>query len=502
MKYDDERFIDLDGGRRGGGGGGRRSWGGTSGERARAARGLPPAIFKITSYSNSGAGVWSRFEYISREDEIEMEGARGEMFGLEELEQKLEAWECDGRESEGARRLAMSAFVSFPRGVDEEKATEAAREFFREAFADNHDYVFAGHRDTENFHVHVVVQTAGMDGHQLRIGRADIEDLRCRFAECAQEQGIELDAAPRWARGEEKALAVAPEIEGMLRRWNQPEHELAGEIFPSGARRTQLEALVEVRRDRDPEAAVSPLEYARAAELLAGRAREQEDRAEREQEINSAVQLARFGLHQSQEPDCPAAEMAAVRRVVEEVDKAVGGQIRAVEDDDERRALWGTRRPLGEELAAIRPEPDRPWARDEDRDRAGPWNECQALEYAKAAGRAAVEIGALTTDRDRVAAIQGVVEMARFGWTLAGKEQGEEEDRDRARAIIDHTERTLRATIHEIEDPQAQKEAIQARQRLYREGLQEYREERQEERAREREERREQGRDEGWERER
>lgn len=498
MTYDDERFIDLDSGRRGGGGGGRRGWGGTSGERAHAARGLPAAVFKISSYSNSGAGVWSRFEYISREDEIEMEGPRGERFGLEELEQKLEAWECDGREEDGAQRLAMSAFVSFPRGVDEEKATEAAREFFQEAFADNHDYVWAAHRDTDHFHVHVVVQTAGLDGDQLRIGRADIEDLRCRFAECARAQGIELDAAPRWARGEEKARAAAPEIEGMLRRWSQPENELAGEIFPSGARRTQLEALVEVRRDRDPEAAVSPLEYARAAELLAGRAREQEGGAARGREINSAVQLARFGLHQSQEPACPAAEMAAVRRVVEAVDKDVGGQIREVEDEAERRGLWAVRRPLGEELAAIRPAPDRPWAREEAREREGPWNECQALEYAKAAGRAAVEIGELTNDRDRVAAIHGVVEMARFGWGLAGKEQGEEEDRERAREIIDKTERTLRATIHEIEDPRAQKEAIQARQRLYREGVQEYREERQEERARERE----QGRDEGWERER
>ena len=342
----------------------------------------------------------------------------------------------------------------------------------------------------------MVVQAAGLDGKQLRIGREDLQDLRLLMAEKAAEQGIELDASPRWARGEEKARAAAPEIEGMLRRWSQPENELAGEIFPSGARRTQLEALVEVRRDRDPEAAVSPLEYARAAELLAGRAREQEAGAERAREINSAVQLARFGLHQSQEPACPAAEMAAVRRVVEEVDKDVGGQIREVEDEAERRGLWAARRALGEELAAIRPAPERPWAREEDRDREGPWNECQALEYAKAAGRAAVEIGELTNDRDRVAAIQGVVEMARFGWGLAGKEQGEEEDRERAREIIDKTERTLRATIHEIEDPQAQKEAIQARQRLYREGLQEYREERQEERARERE----QGRDEGWER--
>ena len=39
------------------------------------------------------------------------------------------------------------------------------------------------------------------DGQQLRITKDDIQDLQTLLAEKAHEQGIELDASPRWARG-------------------------------------------------------------------------------------------------------------------------------------------------------------------------------------------------------------------------------------------------------------------------------------------------------------
>ena len=304
-------------------------------------------------------------------------------------EQVLADWEGAGK-----RRLAMSALVTFPRGTDEARATEAARAFFAEAFADNHDYILAGHRDTENFHVHIVVQARGHDGKQIRINRDDIQDLRLLFAEKAAAQGIELDASPRWARGAEQERTAGAAVEGMLRRWRRPELELAGAVLPSPTRREQLEALIEVRRGRDPEADVSPLEYARAAEHVMAHAGALEENAEKVRAMKSAIQLARFGLQQSQAPaTCPAAEGAAV---------------------------------------------------------------------------------------------EGAVQLARFAWELASKEQGRPEERAHAREIIDKTERALRFSIKEIADPQAQKKAIQARQRLYKAGVQEYRQARQAARDRER----------------
>ena len=65
------------------------------------------------------------------------------------------------------------------------------------------------------------------------------------------------------------------------------------------------------------------------------------------------------------------------------------------------------------------------------------------------------------------------------------------------REIIDETERELRFAINQIEDPAAKREAIQARQTLYHDGVKEYREQRREE---EHERERGRDRDEGWER--
>ena len=181
----------------------------------------PPVVFKISSYCHSAGEVWQRVKSMTRAGELEAEGPNGELLDQEQLKEMVKDW--DSETAPGARRrYAMRALVSFSGGVDEEKATEAARQFFRAAFADNHDYVFAPSSATENFHVHVVVQSAGHDGKQLRISQPDIQDLRMLFAENAHEQGIELDASPRRARGLPPARRESRAVEGIRRRGETP----------------------------------------------------------------------------------------------------------------------------------------------------------------------------------------------------------------------------------------------------------------------------------------
>ena len=255
MRREDDRFTGLEDVRRGRRP--RRRWTGTVGQRASAARRVPQAVFKISSHNRSGGAVHGRFQYMTREGEVEAEGLNGERLDQAQL----------------------------------------ARQLFRAAFADNHDYVFAAHSDTKNFHVHVVVQAAGHDGKQLRIGREDIQDLRLLMAEKAAEQGIELDASPRWARGLEKERRPGVKIEGMRRRFQSPEHALEGAWFLGATRRTQLEALAAVRGGADAARPVSPLEYARAGERLVTLAQGQEEEsAEKVPTMKAAVELTRLGL--------------------------------------------------------------------------------------------------------------------------------------------------------------------------------------------------------------
>ena len=181
--------------------GGRWHWGGSLSQRASVARRLPQAVFKISSYSHSGGAVWDRATYISREGELDVETDDGlQLENLAEVDDLVSRWaeETPGRKG---GRLAMNAVVSFPAGVDQEQATEAARQFLSAAFEDNHEYFFAAHDDTANFHIHVVVKCQGRDGQKLSIGPPELGALRELFAEQAAEHGIELDASPRWARG-------------------------------------------------------------------------------------------------------------------------------------------------------------------------------------------------------------------------------------------------------------------------------------------------------------
>ena len=511
---DADRFTDLEAARRGRLP--RRRWTGTGGQRARAARRLPQAVFKISSWSRSGGAVRGRFQYITREGEVEAEGPTGERLAPERLAHVVDVWSEEGRRG---GRVAMSAVLSFPAAVDQEQATEAARQFFRAAFADNHDYVFAAHRDTTNFHVHVVVQAAGLDGKQLRIGRADLQDLRLLMAEKAAgldgkqlrigradlqdlrllmaekaaEQGIELDASPRWARGLEAARRPGVKIEGMRRRFQSPEEALERAWLLGSSRRTQLEALAAVRGGPDADRPVSPLEYVRAGERLVTLAQGQEESAEKAQTMKAGVELTRLGLTLSARAErgehITAAEGAAVLAVVTQVDQALTAQISDLaEDPAARREALSARQPLADHLAALRPPPERRWAREAE----APAPAVQALAYARAAERVAGQLATLPHDQDRVAAVQGAVSLARFGWELAARGQAPTPEQAQTRAIIDTTERALRAAIHQIEDPQAKRAAIQARATLYHAGVQEYRQQRREQEWEERAERKSQ----------
>ena len=518
--------------------GGRR-WTGSLSQRGRASRGLPQAVFKISSYSHSAGAVWDRVNYVARDGEIEVEGPNGELLDQEQLEEMVDDWDALTKEGQG-RRFAMSAVVSFPKGVDEEKATEAARQFFREAFADNHDYVFAPHTDAKQFHVHVVVQARGHDGKQIRLNRDDIQDLRMLLAEKAAEQGIELDASPRWARGLDAERRPGREAEGIRRRGETPRRE-AGEAWRPGQeqesrgadragageawqpekelrearglspdRRMQLEALVAVRRQRwERREEVAADEYVEAGERLARKIGELGNDKEKVAAVKGAAELAGAGLQLA-----ASFQMPGLVSSIERVDKVINSQIRGLGSGAEQHAAITARRGLAEKISEYhqgareqagqeRREgqesagPERGRGAEGRRESAGAGRVCQAVEYARSAAGVTGQINKLTNDPDRVGAVKEAVHLARFGWELAQKDKGTAEEREQARAIIDKTERALRFVINRIEDPQAQRAAIQARQTLYKAGLKEYREEG---RAAERKRRPDAGRDEGWER--
>jgi len=181
---------------------GNRAWKGDVVDRILVAKKLPQAVLKISSHNTGAKSVAARLHYISRQGTISLETDEGVMLvGSEEVDELVSHWAVDFPERKNSRD-SMSLVISLPAGTNERAAIDAAREFFAETFAENHEYVFAGHDDTDNFHIHLVVKARGRDGKPMRPSRRDPQLWRQRFAEKARAHGIELDASPRFARGQ------------------------------------------------------------------------------------------------------------------------------------------------------------------------------------------------------------------------------------------------------------------------------------------------------------
>ena len=360
MRYtdDDDTLLGLEKAKKGRK---ARRWTGSLSQRARAAKRLPQAVFKISSYSHSAGAVWDRVNYVARDGELEVEAQDGEMLEQARLEALVDTWEARAGEGahQRARRQAMSAVVSFPAGVDQERATEAARQFFREAFADNHDYVFAPHADTDKFHVHLVLETRGHDERQLRLNRDDIQDLRLLLAEKARAQGIELDASPRWARGLEQEQQRPRAVEGMERRGATPAWEPAvrrEENFMDTARGALAEERATSRDGEEHAHPCQALEYARAAAGLAVHIRTLATDPQKVAAVRGAVQLADFGWELARESPDTAEDVAEAKAVINRVARGIHEQIQSIESGAAKKAAIEAERSLTGQLKAYRQE--------------------------------------------------------------------------------------------------------------------------------------------------
>lgn len=176
-------------------------WKGSLSSRARVSKKLPQAVVKITSHNSGRKNVLNRLNYISREGELPLETEEGLLVeGKKEISEYLDAWTPDFSTRKNGRD-GMSLVLSVPHGTDREAAIKSAREFLIEEFSENHHYAFVPHDDKDHLHIHVVIKNRGHDGKQLPTQKADLRRWRENFAKKARENGIMLDASPRYARG-------------------------------------------------------------------------------------------------------------------------------------------------------------------------------------------------------------------------------------------------------------------------------------------------------------
>ena len=195
--------------------------------------------------------------------------------------------------------------------------------------------------------MHVVVKAKGHDGTQLRIGRADLADLRQLLAEKSREQGLELDASPRWARGL-APRSSSPAIKGMERRGVKPR-------WGKEARA----ALDEARAESPSRAAVSRnhyerFEYARAAGIMVRGMEQLTSDMDRAKVVVAASDLA---LYAEQMPGVGQEPPAKVRAFTRLTEQALRANIYTISDPALKRQAIAARARLS---AALAPAHERP----------------------------------------------------------------------------------------------------------------------------------------------
>jgi len=278
-------------------------------ERLRAARGVPQAVVKVTGFGRGLKGVRDAMAYISRDGALPLEKHTGDLIeGLEAQRELVNEWSIDFDGKRHSRDSAQIVF-SMPPGSNVEALKAAVRATGSKAFPDN-EWVFGIHTDTKHPHAHLVVKMRGREnGKKLGLKKADLFKLRTLFAETAREQGVELAASPRAARGVGRK-AVRQTIHQLKQKGIKPDvhkqtaREALEEYQRNDWKKKPWEMAMAERNKLEREA------YRQDARTLREEAEKCHEAHERERLLKEAVELERF----SQTMREPTTKRAAMKR--------------------------------------------------------------------------------------------------------------------------------------------------------------------------------------------
>jgi hypothetical protein len=160
----------------------------------------PQAVFKIISYGSRKKNLHNLVEYLIEREEgrVEMESSDGLIMEDEDIAEMLEEWHEDFKDKgsgKGAQRhfthMLLSADVE-PTEGNHQKVLETARETAFTQFGQlGYEYKLVLHRDTDNPHVHIVLNNYNKVTHKkLRLDRHDLFRIRSDFADNLSKNGL------------------------------------------------------------------------------------------------------------------------------------------------------------------------------------------------------------------------------------------------------------------------------------------------------------------------
>lgn len=238
------------------------SGGGARARLERVAARAPEVMVKVTGRTRDSAHLRTHLDYISRNGQLELEGADGALIvSRRDVADLVDDWSATALGDERRRKdspISHSVILSMPAGTSEIVVRDAARSFAADMFAGRHDYVFALHTDTPRPHVHLAVCSRGHAGERLNPKKADLELWRQTFAQALRDRGVEAEATPRRARGVTRKAERTPlrKIRDRQEAGDGPMaqvrrsayREAAGAAFQGRAERTPWEQRIVARQ--------------------------------------------------------------------------------------------------------------------------------------------------------------------------------------------------------------------------------------------------------------
>jgi hypothetical protein len=160
----------------------------------------PQAVFKIISYGSRKKNLSNLVEYLIEREEgrVEMEGSDGLIMADEDIAEMLEEWNKDFKDKgsgKGRQRhfthMLLSADVE-PTEYNHQRVLETARQTAFTQFGQlGYEYKLVLHRDTDNPHVHIVLNNYNKVTHKkLRLDRHDLFRIRSDFADNLSKNGL------------------------------------------------------------------------------------------------------------------------------------------------------------------------------------------------------------------------------------------------------------------------------------------------------------------------
>ncbi len=154
-------------------------------------------IIKFTEGAKSRAGIRNAIKYISRDytqklvdsDNLKFENKQDIDATIRLMQMNANLPKKDGIE------ITKSLMFSPPRvaGISKENALESVRKTLTSLYPDNY-FVMGYHKDTDNEHIHVVMNMDTSEGKRLQIKGKDFKEMRIKFAENLIEYGYDVKA--------------------------------------------------------------------------------------------------------------------------------------------------------------------------------------------------------------------------------------------------------------------------------------------------------------------